>query len=169
MNGSLGHGQYNQNEIPNRMRDTRELRNRDPDEYPLIPKGPILTGIKEARTMNHGTILLTNEGKVYYQGSDINGNGEMIEKFDLSSDVTPENFPILTPVSHEDGAPFTNIKSIGSDKWYTAFMIDENGEVWAWGSNLRGNIGDNTREDRLNPVKVKFYWFNKELDDWVEY
>ena len=94
---SLGHGMYIQYEIPDRMRDTRELRNRDPDEYPLIPNGPILTGIKEARTMNHGTIILTNEGRVFYQGSDINGNGEMIKTFDHPNDVTPENIPILNP------------------------------------------------------------------------
>ena len=28
------------------------------------------------------------------------------------------------------------------------------GTLWAWGSNLLGQLGDGTHEDRLSPVKI---------------
>ncbi|MCL2531804.1 MAG: hypothetical protein FWE40_06575 [Oscillospiraceae bacterium] len=39
----------------------------------------------------------------------------------------------------------------GSD---SSFAINADGELFAWGSNQRGELGDGTRENRLTPVKI---------------
>ncbi|WP_306925291.1 S-layer homology domain-containing protein [Arthrobacter globiformis] len=36
----------------------------------------------------------------------------------------------------------------------TNYALDRNGNVWAWGNNGTGQIGDGTTQDRLLPVKV---------------
>jgi alpha-tubulin suppressor-like RCC1 family protein len=36
-----------------------------------------------------------------------------------------------------------------------ALFVDSSGDVWAWGQNSFGQIGDGTRSDRLVPVRVQ--------------
>ena len=36
----------------------------------------------------------------------------------------------------------------------TVFVIDSAGVLWAWGSNMLGQLGDGTREARLSPVRI---------------
>ena len=36
----------------------------------------------------------------------------------------------------------------------TVFVIDSAGVLWAWGSNMLGQLGDGTREARLSPVQI---------------
>lgn len=43
--------------------------------------------------------------------------------------------------------------SIFSAQKYT-MAVTENGELWAWGFNAFGNLGDGTFTDRLSPVKI---------------
>lgn len=38
--------------------------------------------------------------------------------------------------------------------WDSSFVITEDGELWAWGANSSGQLGDGTREDRSSPVLV---------------
>ena len=35
-----------------------------------------------------------------------------------------------------------------------AFAVKQDGTLWAWGANDRGQLGDGTAIDRLSPVKV---------------
>jgi len=35
-----------------------------------------------------------------------------------------------------------------------SFAIDSDGNLWAWGSNESGQLGDGTTKDRLSPVKI---------------
>lgn len=37
---------------------------------------------------------------------------------------------------------------------FHCLAIDRNGQVWAWGNNLAGALGDGTTADRLLPVRV---------------
>ncbi len=39
----------------------------------------------------------------------------------------------------------------------SAYAIDSAGAVWVWGSNLVGQLGDNTITQRNSPVKIKVY------------
>ena len=51
-------------------------------------------------------------------------------------------------------------------------MIDENDTIWSWGGNLNGVVGDGfdgIESDRLYPVKVKFFYFDDETEEWTEY
>ena len=36
---------------------------------------------------------------------------------------------------------------------YTAAIMDDN-ELWSWGNNENGKLGDGTTENRLTPVKI---------------
>ncbi|MCL2787050.1 MAG: Ig-like domain-containing protein [Micrococcales bacterium] len=38
---------------------------------------------------------------------------------------------------------------------YAGYALDKWGEVWAWGYNMDGQLGDGTTSDSLNPVQVK--------------
>jgi alpha-tubulin suppressor-like RCC1 family protein len=37
---------------------------------------------------------------------------------------------------------------------YALYAVDKNGNVWAWGSNLNGQLGDNTNTAKSTPVRV---------------
>ncbi|MCL2194709.1 MAG: hypothetical protein FWB76_02035 [Oscillospiraceae bacterium] len=37
---------------------------------------------------------------------------------------------------------------------YASFAVNADGELFAWGGNSRGQLGDGTREDRPTPVKI---------------
>jgi alpha-tubulin suppressor-like RCC1 family protein len=37
---------------------------------------------------------------------------------------------------------------------YTSIGIDKNGQVWSWGSNVYGEIGDNTTTSKCTPVSI---------------
>ena len=43
--------------------------------------------------------------------------------------------------------------TVSSATWHTLAVL-ENGELWAWGQNFQGQIGDGSTEKRLAPVKV---------------
>ena len=44
--------------------------------------------------------------------------------------------------------------AVGTSSSY-AMLVD--GSVWAWGSNLYGQLGDGTSTDRLSPVRIEGY------------
>ena len=63
--------------------------------------------------------------------------------------------------SHEDqDAPtriLDNVQSVISDGFsyeYRTVAVKQDGSVWAWGDNESGQVGDGTRTDRHEPVKV---------------
>lgn len=56
-----------------------------------------------------------------------------------------------TPVQIKDGTRFEKICS-GQQH---SLAIDEDGNLWAWGYNEYGQLGDGTTEDKLTPVQIK--------------
>ena len=61
-----------------------------------------------------------------------------------------------TPVAVSDGTgsgPLTGVDSIGAGANHTCALI-ETGEVWCWGGNTDGELGDGTTADHLRPAAV---------------
>ena len=44
--------------------------------------------------------------------------------------------------------------SIIKSTWNSTFVIQNDGNLWAWGRNDRGQLGDGTRTDRYNPTLI---------------
>lgn len=166
---ALAHGEPGDISAPDRMRDTRNLRQRK-DRHHLVPDGPILHDIQQIALSNAGLTLLDKSGRVWYQGSDFNGNGQNLEWGNVTD--YPDTVPILVPVSHSDGSPFVNVKGIGSNIGVISYLIDEKGKLWAWGNNYRGGLGDGnygSETSQLYPVPVKYVYFDDKEDKWAEY
>ena len=58
---------------------------------------------------------------------------------------------VTSPVQIKEGTKFKKI-SAGCDH---SLAIDELGNLWAWGRNDIGLVGDGTKEDRSRPVQIK--------------
>ncbi|MDO6617638.1 hypothetical protein [Shewanella sp. 6_MG-2023] len=95
-----------------------------------------------------GVVALTDDGKLMSWGKNANcqtGQGET----DTSLTLTPAYLDIETdsPFIAITGSNFTY--SIGS-----AFALTESGELWAWGNNTYGRLGNASNEQQCSPVKV---------------
>lgn len=86
------------------------------------------------------TIALDKNGRAWSWGYNANGQ--------LGDNTTTSR---LTPVSVA-GVVKTFCKIATGD--YHALAIDKNGTLWSWGSNLYGQLGDNTTTSRSTPVSV---------------
>jgi len=88
----------------------------------------------------HHTIVIDHIGQVWSWGYNINGQ---------IGDNTVTNR--CTPVSILGSKKtFCNISS----GQYFAIGLDKNGQVWGWGYNSKGQIGDNTVTSRRTPVSI---------------
>ncbi len=164
--GALGHGAIFSYVSPGRMRDTRNLRFRPKSDHDLIPNGPIIQNIKQVATVNEAIILLTKNGKVLYQGFGFDGAGGNVLPLNDFSQVNSSNVPVLTEVSHTDGTIFQLVRSIAGNNIDTGILVDNHGQVWAWGDNyfhLCGNSGG----PALFPVRLLSYHFDDSLNNWV--
>jgi alpha-tubulin suppressor-like RCC1 family protein len=101
---------------------------------PLPDKARIVT------TGYHFTIVLLIDGGVYAFGS--NFNGQLGHNEQCSDSVRPSKIPYLQ-----------NIKHISSGSNFT-LALDQNGFTWAFGCNLRGQLGVGDLESRPAPVRV---------------
>lgn len=92
-----------------------------------------------AATRDH-SLALTEAGTVWAWGN--NSSGELGNGTEVDSNV---------PVKVKE---LTKIITISADGWDHALAVTETGDVWAWGSNQYGKLGDGTEENRNIPVKV---------------
>lgn len=51
-------------------------------------------------------------------------------------------------------AMYTTIPTISASSSNHSVLLKSNGEVWAWGNNSSGQLGDGTTTHRYNPVKI---------------
>lgn len=86
----------------------------------------------------HGAYFaLLDDGTTWAWGFGYLGNGEGHSSF-----TTPTQI-----------ASLTNIRSVHPGLTHT-LAVDDNGELWAWGLNTYGQLGDGTTEARYEPVAV---------------
>jgi alpha-tubulin suppressor-like RCC1 family protein len=108
---------------------------------PVLVSG--LTGIKEVAAGSRHTLALASSGTVYawgYNGYGQLGNGGTN---DIYTPYTISNFPSGTSITKIAGGGFFSL------------ALDTNGNVWAWGDNTYGELG-NTPPATGVPVKVQF-------------
>jgi alpha-tubulin suppressor-like RCC1 family protein len=92
----------------------------------------------------------------YYHGAAIQRNGRVwtwgVSGAGLGIGTNTTNIPeILAPVRIIGStATFCKIASGGAN----IIALDKNGRAWTWGSNLYGQLGDNTNIDKCSPVSV---------------
>jgi alpha-tubulin suppressor-like RCC1 family protein len=91
---------------------------------------------------NSGALL--SNGEYFDWGYDANGQlGD--GQFQRSSDV-PVRVDLPDPVTHvaEGGSIWNNGQTL---------VMLSNGSLWAWGTNLNGQLGDGTTQSRASPVR----------------
>ena len=106
--------------------------------YPAKING--LTNIKTISAGVYYAIALTNDGKVIGWGS--SNYGEL----GVGRDITYFEFPTLINT-------ISNVSKITSGGLHTIAILN-NGEIWSWGYNTSGQLGNGTRTIQYIPVKA---------------
>ncbi|MFI9811443.1 RCC1 domain-containing protein [Saccharothrix variisporea] len=109
-----------------------------------------LTGIKAVSAGRHSMALAT-DGTVFAWGD--NGEGQ------LGKGTTIEAWTPVKVQLPNAGGPLPNIKAISAGKHSElstvhSLALDAHGNVWSWGNNTKGELGDGTFVQRNNPVQV---------------
>jgi alpha-tubulin suppressor-like RCC1 family protein len=96
-------------------------------------------GFVQIEAGTHHTIALRDDGSVWTQGSNSNGqlgNGTTIDR----------SVPIQV-------SGLNNIVAVAAG-YYHSLALKNDGTVWSWGFNSNGQLGDGTTTDRTVPVQV---------------
>ncbi len=96
----------------------------------------------EVESGNHHTLVLDDKGNVYATG--YNGYGQI-------GDGTTTNARILKKVNFPAGA--SKIVAISTGP-YCSYSLDDKGDLYSWGNNSYGALGNGTTTDVRTPVKV---------------
>lgn len=106
---------------------------------------PGMTNVVQMASGMDGGLMLKGDGTVWAWGS--NQNGQLCDgTTDFSN--TPKQISALTDVKQLSGC--------NGDDWlsYNGMALKNDGTVWTWGSNLAGQLGDGTTNDRHYPGQV---------------
>lgn len=107
----------------------------------VVGTGPSLVIFKEVTASIQSSFAIDDQGRAWSWGSNDNGI------LGLDSDIFIEQAsPVLVVGSHS----FVKIKSYRDH----VLALKENGEVWSWGRNQFGQLGDGTQSNRSSPVLV---------------
>ena len=114
--------------------------------------GCVLNGknIIKMKILHNSVFAIDSEGKLYSWGE--NTQGVLCDKQEKD-----RNYPVC--VSDIENHPFNSIKIVDVERFLSwdysyAVAIDDNGNLYAWGSNVDGSFGDTTTTKSLNPVCV---------------
>jgi alpha-tubulin suppressor-like RCC1 family protein len=118
-----------------------------PDAEPEDPESPdkYLQNIIAISAGDYHSMALDSDGNVWAWG--YNSNGQL-------GDNTTDDTNTPVQVQGEEGGVLSNITAI-SAKGYHSLALDSDGNVWAWGDNSYGQLGDETKIERHTPIKVK--------------
>lgn len=122
---------------------TDESRN-----LPVQIKGPNgmgwLTDIIAIAAGNQHSLALSGDGHVLAWGNNTYGQ--------LGNATNNKSY---TPVYvlNEQNEPFENVAAIASGSNHS-FLITEDNQLWAWGKNESGQLGNNTTINRNRPVRI---------------
>ncbi|MBI2345743.1 MAG: hypothetical protein HYV03_02415, partial [Deltaproteobacteria bacterium] len=104
-----------------------------------------LSDIKQISCGSHTSYALKNDGTVWAWGSNVTGR---------IGDNTITNRSTPTPVHGPANVGFlTGVTAIAGAGTH-ALALKDDGTVWTWGTNLKGQLGDGTATSRWTPVQV---------------
>jgi alpha-tubulin suppressor-like RCC1 family protein len=129
--GELGNGTTNDSSVA-----TQVLR--ESDNQPL-------TGIVEVSASYCHTCARDTAGGVWCWGC--NGDSQ------LGDGTTTEHLSAVPVLAAAGGAPFTGALELGVGDGHNC-VRRAGGEIWCWGRNHRGQIGNNTLATQAVPVKI---------------
>jgi alpha-tubulin suppressor-like RCC1 family protein len=120
---------------------------------PGLEPGPLyLTEVSSLQTSSLGgyivgtTCALTTLGTVYCWGSD--GDGEIIP----TGGASAQDEPYATQILSAAATPLAAITQVAVGRRH-ACALNEAGEVWCWGSNIGGALGNGTQTQSVYPVR----------------
>ncbi len=105
----------------------------------------VMTGVDQVSAGFNYTMIVKKNGELWAVG--INTEGQL-------GDGT--NDQRLRPVqvrTAPEGRPMTEVAQVSAKNIHT-IILKTNGELWAVGANNHGQLGDNSQENKANPVAV---------------
>ena len=144
-NGQLGNGTTSYNA------QTTPVRVKTPDRktYPDLPKD--FTYLQVSAGYDH-SLALGSDGNAYAWGS--NSNGQLGNNSGYNSSV-PER--VRDPANPTDKSKGLKATQVSGGEWHS-LAVGSDGNVYAWGVNNLGQLGNNTSGDYANssvPVRVR--------------
>ena len=100
-------------------------------------------------------LLLFDNGQVFHTG--YGSQGQQGTGYDGSPGMS------MTPDGLEDvfAVKITQTRS-GETDTHTPCILDDNGDIWTWGYNGYGEIGDGRTQNSYGPKRIPREWFNDE-------
>ena len=109
------------------------------------PEG-VLTSVRDVAATAQGTCALLGDHRVVCWGSD--GSGQRGDGPPTGDALHP--VPVLDAAGIE---PLGDVAQLAAGESHVC-ALTWHGEIWCWGRNQRGQLGDGTRDDRELPVQV---------------
>lgn len=129
-NGQLGNGTNSKSKYP------IQVKNSD---------GAVLSNIQTIAAGEYHSLALKNDGTLWAWGDNLDGQ--------LGNGTTrSSNYP--TQVINPNGSPFNNIAAIAAGGFHT-LALKNDGTLWTWGYNERGELGNGTTISSSYPIQVK--------------
>jgi RHS repeat-associated protein len=97
------------------------------------------------------SVALTGDGHVWTWG--LNSSGQLGDGT-TTNRTAPVEVIDATPVGTVTAVALSNITAIAVEQ-NTTFALDSSGNVWAWGSNADGNLGQGTSDSSAHSVAVQ--------------
>ena len=95
-------------------------------------------------------IALDEEGHLWTWGNGTNANDNRINTGTLGDGISRAYYWRDYPKKISD-IKFSKIYAT----YYSAFAIDEEGFLYAWGTNDNYQLGDGTKQNKVNPIGIK--------------
>ena len=122
------------------------------DTARLTPVAVDMTGVLSGKTITaacvnyYNTLFLTSDGQVFVTGWNHHGS---------LGDGSPVDSSTFSPVAVDmTGALAGKVVTSIAAGLYSCMVITSDSELFAWGHNSKGQLGDGTTTDRTTPVAV---------------
>jgi alpha-tubulin suppressor-like RCC1 family protein len=113
-----------------------------------LPLGKVVAAVAAGGDFS---LALMDDGTVYAWGNNVKGQLGIINSTVV---IANQFFPLPQQVLKLDGVtPLSDIVKIAAGGSH-ALAIDGNGNIWGWGHNLLGQLGDGTTVDRFGGVQL---------------
>ncbi len=106
----------------------------------------IMTGVAQVSAGGSHTMIVKKNGELWAVGR--NREGQLGNGTGNNNELTA-----VQVRTAPGGRPMTEVDQVSANNNHT-IILKTNGELWAVGDNTHGQLGDNTTDNRANPVQV---------------